>query len=139
MRSFTSALLAAIGASSAAALGISVSSSGGNATSPLQYGIMHEDINNGGDGGAYAELIQNRALQANAAYPVNLDYWQSFGGSTLSIKQLATPLSSALPNSINVAVSSGASGQVGLANEGFWGMDVKVQQYNGLILGQGVV
>jgi alpha-L-arabinofuranosidase len=131
MVSFASALLAAASISAATALNITVSSSGGNATSPLQYGIMHEDINNGGDGGAYAELIQNRALQASAAYPVNLDFWQSFGGAALSVKQLANPLSSALPNSINVAVPASASGQVGLANEGFWGIDVQVQQYTG--------
>lgn len=33
------------------ALTISVSTSGGNASSPYQYGIMFEDINHSGDGG----------------------------------------------------------------------------------------
>lgn len=47
------------------AVTINVASSGGNATSPYQYGIMFEDINNSGDGGVYAELIQNRAFQGS--------------------------------------------------------------------------
>jgi len=35
----------------AVAVSISVSFSGGNATSPYHYGIMFEDINHSGDGG----------------------------------------------------------------------------------------
>lgn len=38
-------------AGAAAAVTISVASSGGNATSGYQYGLMFEDINFGGDGG----------------------------------------------------------------------------------------
>lgn len=52
-------------AAAARAVTISVASSGGNATSPYQYGLMFEDINNSGDGGVYAELIQNRAFQGS--------------------------------------------------------------------------
>jgi len=35
----------------AQALKINVAQSGGNASSPLQYGLMFEDINQSGDGG----------------------------------------------------------------------------------------
>ena len=52
-------------AAAAQAVSVSVAASGGNATSPYQYGIMFEDINNAGDGGMYAELIQNRAFQGD--------------------------------------------------------------------------
>jgi alpha-N-arabinofuranosidase len=38
-------------AGTAAAVTLSVSNSGGNATSPYMYGIMFEDINQSGDGG----------------------------------------------------------------------------------------
>jgi alpha-N-arabinofuranosidase len=38
-------------AGAAAAVSVSVASSGGNATSPYMYGIMFEDINQSGDGG----------------------------------------------------------------------------------------
>jgi hypothetical protein len=34
-----------------------------NDTAPLLYGIMHEDIDHSGDGGIYAEMLQNRAFQ----------------------------------------------------------------------------
>lgn len=40
-------------AGSVAAVTLSVASSGGNATSGYQYGLMFEDINHGGDGGMY--------------------------------------------------------------------------------------
>lgn len=44
--------LAVLGlAGAAAAVSLSVASSGGNATSPYMYGIMFEDINQSGDGG----------------------------------------------------------------------------------------
>lgn len=35
----------------AAGVSLSVASTGGNATSPFQYGIMFEDISHSGDGG----------------------------------------------------------------------------------------
>jgi len=46
----------------------------------------------------------------------------------LSLKSLSQPLSSALPKSMNVA---GGSGIIGFSNPGWWGIDVKVQQYAG--------
>lgn len=52
-------------AAAAQVVSFTVGSTGGNATSPYQYGLMFEDINNSGDGGVYAELIQNRAFQGD--------------------------------------------------------------------------
>ena len=46
------------------------------------------------------------------------------------MKQLSNPLSSALPNSVNVKASKGAR-EAGLANEGWWGIDVRRQKYSG--------
>lgn len=46
----------------------------------------------------------------------------------MSLQNLSDPLSSALPTSLNVAASSG---KVGISNPGYWGIEVKVQQYNG--------
>lgn len=37
----------------------------GSAISKNLYGIFFEDINHAGDGGLYAELIQNRSFEAN--------------------------------------------------------------------------
>ncbi|KAK3313964.1 glycoside hydrolase superfamily [Apodospora peruviana] len=118
-------------ASRCSAIDLLVHSTGGNATSPIFYGLMHEDINNSGDGGIYAELIRNRAFQGSAEFPSNLDGWTPVSnGTKLALKKLATPLSNALPYSLNVA-SLGKEIVVGFANDGFWGMDVKVQNYTG--------
>ncbi|KAK8013914.1 alpha-n-arabinofuranosidase A [Apiospora arundinis] len=116
------------------AVDISVKATGGNATSPHQYGFLHEDINNSGDGGLYAELIRNRAFQSSNKFNSSLQGWTPVNGAALSLKDLAEPLSKALKTSMNVAVgssSSNGSSQVGFANDGYWGMDVKVKPYTG--------
>jgi alpha-N-arabinofuranosidase len=104
----------------------------------LTRGWGGKDINNSGDGGIYAELITNRAFQYSELYPVNLSGWRPIN-SVLKLDRLSTPLSSALPVSMNVAPSSegprhlpsSSSQEVGFLNEGYWGMDVKKQKYTG--------
>jgi len=113
----------------ASAINLQVASSGGNASSPLAYGLMFEDINHSGDGGIYAELIQNRAFQGSAVHPPTLDPWTPIGDASLSLHNATTPLSSALPTSVQVT-STGA-GTVGLSNPGWWGIDVQAQEYTG--------
>ena len=106
----TLAMLAA--AAAAQAVTFTVQSSGGNATSPYQYGIMYEDINNSGD----AELVQNRAFQVNSYYPSNLSYWYPIGDVSLALSNLSDPLSSALPTSMQV--NGGSTDTIGFWNEG---------------------
>ncbi|KAI5208986.1 putative vacuolar segregation protein [Aureobasidium subglaciale] len=113
------------------ALDLTVAASGGNATSPLQYGLMFEDINFSGDGGIYAELIRNRAFQGNTVHPSSLLAYSSVGGTTLSLKNLSQPISSALPTSMNVATGNATSGEVGFSNAGYWGIGVEEQDYTG--------
>ena len=113
----------------ASAISLQVASSGGNASSPLAYGLMFEDINHSGDGGIYAELIQNRAFQGSAVHPPTLDPWTPVGEATLSLYNATTPLSSALPTSVKVTPKG--SGVVGLSNPGWWGIDVQAQTYTG--------
>ncbi|KAF7197584.1 Alpha-L-arabinofuranosidase A [Pseudocercospora fuligena] len=117
-----------------AAYEISVKASGGNVTGkfghPFGYGFLHEDINNSGDGGIYAELIQNRAFQSSPDYPVNLDHYFSVNGARLSIQNLSEPISDALPSSMRVAAGN-EIGLVGFKNDGYWGMDVRQQDYTG--------
>lgn len=88
-----------------------------------------KDINHSGDGGIYAELIQNRAFQGNPVYPSTLKPWTAVGGAALSLKNLSHPLSSALPTSLNVAAN--VSGTVGFSNPGWWGINVAKQKYTG--------
>lgn len=116
----------------ATAINLTVASTGGNVTSPYMYGLMFEDINHSGDGGIYAELIQNRAFQGSVEYPSTLNPWTSIGNATLRLQNTSIPLSSALPTSINVAAASEkTTGKIGLANPGWWGIDVKAQPYTG--------
>ncbi|TVY25586.1 Alpha-L-arabinofuranosidase A [Lachnellula hyalina] len=120
------ALLAGI----ASAINLNVSATGGNASSPLTYGLMFEDINHSGDGGIYAELIQNRAFQGSLEYPSTLTPWVSIGDAILTLQNTSVPLSKSLPTSINVA-SNSTNGTIGLLNPGWWGIDVKPQKYTG--------
>ncbi|KAA1476576.1 alfa-L-arabinofuranosidase precursor [Dentipellis sp. KUC8613] len=77
-----------------------------------------------GDGGLYGELLQNRAFQKvtpNTA--AALAAWHPINAN-IAVVADSMPLSSALPNALQVTVPSGASGQVGVGNEGFWGINV---------------
>lgn len=112
------------------AVNITVSKSGGIKTSPLQYGLMFEDINNSGDGGIYAELIQNRAFQGSEMIPSKLDPWTPIGNSTLTLGNTSVPLSSALPLSVHVS-GNGKKAKCGIRNPGWWGIDVQKQTYKG--------
>lgn len=102
---------------------------------------MFEDISHSGDGGIYAELIRNRAFQGSGSNPdgslenpifpngPTLTGWHAIGNVTISLTQLY-PLSDALPVALKIEIGENATGEVGVSNEGFWGMDVRPQTYN---------
>lgn len=114
------------------AISLSIARSGGNASSPYQYGIMFEDINNSGDGGIYAELIRNRAFQGSSVFPATVDPWTAVGGANLTLQNTSVPLSSALPTSLHVTAPSSAKGKtIGIENPGWWGIAVEEQKYTG--------
>jgi len=116
----------------ASAISLNVSATGGNASSPLMYGLMFEDINHSGDGGIYAELIQNRAFQGSTEFPSTVTPWVPVGDAVLTLQNISNPLSKALPTSIHVASSANSTnGTIGLLNPGWWGIDVKPQKYTG--------
>ncbi|KAI5845036.1 glycoside hydrolase family 51 protein [Morchella snyderi] len=113
------------------AVNLVVSSENGNKTSPIMYGLMFEDINHSGDGGLYAELIRNRAFQGSGSTTnPTLAAYRAVGDAVISI-DTANPLSPALKNVMKVAPSSSDATQVGFLNEGFWGINVKDQEYTG--------
>ncbi|KAG2143080.1 glycoside hydrolase family 51 protein [Suillus clintonianus] len=66
-----------------------------------------------GDGGIYAEYT-DAALFA----------WAPINGANIKVIADPTPLSDALPNSLELTIPTGASGQVGFGNEGYWGINV---------------
>jgi alpha-N-arabinofuranosidase len=79
---------------------------------------MFEDINNSGDGGVYAELVQNRAFQGSSIFPSTLKNWYPIGGTQLALKNLSSPLSQALPTSMQVNGGNGSEDEIGFWNEG---------------------
>jgi alpha-N-arabinofuranosidase len=96
------------------------------------YGLMFEDINHSGDGGIYAELINNRAFQGSTEFSSTLEPWVPVGNAVFTLQNTSIPLSSALPTSINVAPgSASSSAKIGLLNPGWWGIDVRPQKYTG--------
>ena len=107
------------------AVDLTVNNSGGSPASPLQYGLIFEDINHSGDGGIYAELVQNRAFQ-NATIPP----WNGVNGASLALAT-SNPLSVALSNYVTVSGGSSSGNAIGLVNPGFWGIDVQPQTYTG--------
>ena len=97
---------------------------------------MHEDISNSGDGGIYAEMIRNRAFQGSRLeenklipYGPTLDGWRAVGDADISLS-IIHPLSDALPTVLQIGVPWNATGEVGVLNEGWWGIDVRPQSYN---------
>ncbi|KAF2020350.1 glycoside hydrolase family 51 protein [Aaosphaeria arxii CBS 175.79] len=116
------------------AIEILVQSTGGNVTGkfghPYGYGFLHEDINNSGDGGIYAELIQNRAFQYSPRFPVSTEHWFPLNGAQLSVQFLNDPLSKSLPASLRVTATN-KTGECGFENDGYWGIDVRQQKYTG--------
>ncbi|MFK8908568.1 alpha-L-arabinofuranosidase C-terminal domain-containing protein [Streptomyces sp. YS-3] len=89
----------------------------GPVVSPDLGGIFFEDINHSGEGGLYAELVNNRSFMA-AATPL---HWSTVGAATFAVDP-AQPLSQALTQSLRVTTSAAGDG---VANEGFWGIPVR--------------
>ena len=105
---------------------LTVSSTGGNDSSPLLYGLMFEDINNSGDGGVHGQLLSNNGLQGPDP---TFDTYNAVGGTTLAI-DTANPLTSAIATTLKVTVPSGATGQVGFSNSGYDGVPVNQDTYS---------
>ncbi|KAH6663460.1 putative vacuolar segregation protein [Halenospora varia] len=103
-------------------INLTVSSSGGKVVSPIMYGFMFEDINYSGDGGLYAELINNRAVR-------NLDAWKAIGSVTLTA-DTSNAVSTAITTSLKVDVPAGATGKVGFRNTGYYGIAVEPKVYS---------
>jgi alpha-L-arabinofuranosidase len=77
--------------------------------SPLLYGIFFEEINRAGDGGIYAEMIQNRSFE-DADSPVG---WKARDAAIALDKSV--PLNAQNPTSLRVEAAKGG----GVSNGGF--------------------
>ena len=108
----------------------------GAAVSPMLYGLMTEEINHSYDGGLYAELIRNRIFKDNPTKPEGWSLVQDDSvNSKASIKLIAATqdnipfderrhaINGALSTCLRLTVEK-ASGKLGVANEGYWGIPV---------------
>ncbi|KAF8880023.1 glycoside hydrolase family 51 protein [Infundibulicybe gibba] len=78
-----------------------------------------------GDGGLYAELLQNRAFQqVTPGTTAALNAWQAINGGTISVIKETVPVSAALPNALHLTIPNGKTGGVGFANTGYFGIKV---------------
>ncbi|MGD0382815.1 MAG: carbohydrate binding domain-containing protein, partial [Thermoguttaceae bacterium] len=98
--------------------------------SPTLYGIFFEEINHAGDGGLYAELVQNRSFE-NSDKP---DCWtlvtDGSGKGEIAI-DTDNPMCENNPRSLRLKMSFDGKGKVGVANDGYWGIAVeKDAQYD---------
>ncbi|KAG1802221.1 glycoside hydrolase family 51 protein, partial [Suillus plorans] len=118
-------LASAIFASCAATVTtVSVDGTASHSIPPLLFGQMFE-ASQYGDGGIYAELLQNRAFQQVKPNVIDALFgWAPINGTSINVIADPIPLSGALPNSLELTIPSGSSGQVGFGNEGYWGINV---------------
>jgi len=91
--------------------------------SPLLFGIFFEEINYGGEGGLYAEMVRNRSFD-NSTSP---DFWTPVTQGTAT-GQFATdttqPLNANNLRALKLTMDAGI-GSIGAANSGFWGMAIQ--------------
>jgi alpha-L-arabinofuranosidase len=76
------------------------------------YGIFFEEINRGGDGGLYAEMLENRSFEDSAQAPVS---WHGKGRAVLTLDK-SSPINPRNPTVLRVELS-GEGG--GVMNGGF--------------------
>ena len=123
------------------------------ALSPEMYGIFFEEISHAGDGGLYAELVQNRDMEAstvpegwrvdgnnvfnpggwrtNKWFKSDLPAWSFIaeggaeGSMTLDVNN---PLNDRNPHSLKMVVSKLGT-RCGIANSGYWGMNVQAGEW----------
>jgi len=94
--------------------------------SPALYGLMTEEINYSFDGGLYAELVRNRSFKEDAKSPVHWTLVQDHGGTGSMALDPAAPLNDAIATSLKLTIASATGDQqVGIANDGFWGIPVR--------------
>jgi len=109
----------------------------GPAIDPAMYGIFYEDINQGADGGIYAELVQNRSFEFNSAD--NRSYtpmtaWETLrrgGDGTVAVVDDDNRLNGNNRNYLRIDATSAGAGSgagVGVRNSG-WNAGQKLEAH----------
>lgn len=93
--------------------------------SPTLYGAFFEEINRAGDGGIYAEMVQNRSFE-DAPMPLGWTLLKSEGSGVSWALDKTLPLNPRNSTSLRLDIPQN-SGRVGISSEGFkgapWGKD----------------
>jgi alpha-L-arabinofuranosidase len=95
----------------------------GHKISPTLWGIFFEDINLSADGGIYPELVRNRNFE-DSDKP---DQWTVVASGAAKVDlaiDREKPVSAKNPRSLKVAIAAHGKGRAGVANTGFYGMNV---------------
>ena len=82
------------------------------------YGVFFEELSHAGDGGLYAEMIQNRSFEDDTSTPV---HWSAIGNAKIELttnKMMNVHQGHALLLNI---INSGD----GVKNDGYWGISVE--------------
>jgi len=88
---------------------------------PTMWGLFFEDINQGADGGLYAELVKNRSFEFDVAGMG----WKEMKDENAAGSALYQNRGNANPANRRYVQLKSESGRYGLANEGFKGMGIK--------------
>jgi alpha-L-arabinofuranosidase len=121
-RSSLAALLAACAAPFAFAGDLTIHmDKPGVAVSPTLYGAFFEDINRAGDGGLYAEMVQNRSFEDNARLIAWTPLPNPAATATFALDK-SRPLNASNPTSLKIQVKKISGGCVGIFNQGFKGI-----------------
>lgn len=96
----------------------------GHKVSPLLYGVFFEEINRAGDGGLYAEMVQNRSFE-DADKPVAWKLSRNPDADAAMTIDSGRPLNEKNPHSLKLQVHKTDGEPVGVTNEGFKGIAVR--------------
>src|SRR5205085_1955735 len=93
----------------------------GVAVSPTLYGAFFEDINRAGDGGLYAEMVQNRSFEDNSQLIAWTPLTNADAVANIELDRSA-PLNGSNPTSLKIHVEKTGDSRVGVFNQGFKGL-----------------
>ena len=131
------ALLALVGTAGAESAKITVKAAEpGAKISPMLYGIFFEEINRAGDGGIYAEMIENRSFEdnevmaANNGRPRNGGATPAEGVYAWKAEGLKIALDKSQPLNANntTALKVAVDGKGAISNAGFRGVGLNLRQ-----------
>jgi alpha-L-arabinofuranosidase len=92
--------------------------------SPLLYGIFFEDINRSGDGGLYAEMLQNRSFE-DFNVPMGWTLLNDGNAQVTMTLDKSQPLNDKNPTSLRLDITNtGSTGRVGVINQGYKGLPI---------------